>query len=127
MAIETVIDKKGIYFITFTCHNWLPLIEIANAYEDVYQFFDVLKKQGNNIVAYVIMPNHLHFLLNYKTIEKSLNTTIGNGKRFMAYNLVKKLQLANQARIIDLLQKAVEPKDHARGKKHQVWKAGFDV
>ena len=74
MAIEKVVDEKGIYFITFTCHNWLPLIEIANAYEDVYQFFDVLIKQGNPIVAYVIMPNHLHFMLNYTTTERSLNT-----------------------------------------------------
>jgi hypothetical protein len=41
MAIETAVDKKGIYFITFTFHNWLPLIEVADAYDDVYQFFDV--------------------------------------------------------------------------------------
>ena len=127
MAIEKVVDEKGIYFITFTCHDWLPLIEIANAYEDVYQFFDVLIKQGNPIIAYVIMPNHLHFLLNYTTTERNLNTIIGNGKRFMAYNLVKKLQLAQKTELIELLHKAVEPKDRARGKKHQVWKAGFDV
>ncbi len=42
----------------------------------------------------------------------------------MAYNLVKKLQPANKTGLIDLLQKAVEPKDRARVKKHQVWKAG---
>ena len=127
MAIEKVVDDKGIYFITFTCHDSLPLIEIANAYEDVYQFFDVLIKQGNPIVGYVIMPNHLHFLLNYTTPEKILNIIIGNGKRFMAYKMVKKLQLANKTILIDLLQKAVEPKDRARGKKHQVWKVGFEV
>ena len=45
----------------------------------------------------------------------------------MAYNLVKKLQLAQKTGLIELLQKAVEPKDRARGKKHHVWKAGFDV
>ena len=87
----------------------------------------MLIKQGNPIVGYVIMPNHHHFLLNYTTTEKTLNTIIGNGKRFMAYKMVKKLQLANKTILIDLLQKAVEPKDRARGKKHQVWKAGFEV
>jgi hypothetical protein len=42
----------------------------------------------------------------------------------MAYNLVKKLQPANKKSLIELLRKAVEPKDRARGKKHQVRKAG---
>ncbi len=45
----------------------------------------------------------------------------------MAYSLVKKLQQANKKGLIDLLRKSVESKDRARGKKHQVWKAGFDV
>ena len=61
MAIETSVTSKGIYFITFTCHNWLPLIDTADAYADVYKFFEVIKKDGNAIVGYVIMSNHLHF------------------------------------------------------------------
>jgi REP element-mobilizing transposase RayT len=72
MAIETTVTSKGIYFITFTCHNWLPLIDTADAYEDVYKFFEVIKKNGNDIVGYVIMPNHLHFLINYKNTYKKL-------------------------------------------------------
>jgi hypothetical protein len=33
MAIETTVTSKGIYFIIFTCNNWLPLIDTAGAYD----------------------------------------------------------------------------------------------
>jgi hypothetical protein len=39
MAIETIVTSKGIYFITFTCNNWLPLIDFADGYGDVHKFF----------------------------------------------------------------------------------------
>src|SRR5262245_50793359 len=98
MSIHTEISKAGIYFITFTCHQWLHLIELLNGYDAVYNFFGALKKQMHTILGYVIMPNHLHFLLHYSGGAKSLNLVIGNGKRFMAY------------RIVDLLE---EKKEHA--------------
>ena len=69
MATETVVGSKGIYFITFSCYNWLPLIDAAGAYTDVYNFFDVLKQKGHCIVDYVIMPNHVHLLLHYCPVE----------------------------------------------------------
>ena len=70
MAIETIVTSKGVYFITFTCYNWLPLFDTAVAYDDVYKFFEAIKRDGNDIVGYVIMPNHLHFLINYKKVKK---------------------------------------------------------
>jgi len=36
-----------------------------------------------------IMPNHMHFLLNYTGEGSSLNILIGNGKRFLAYVILK--------------------------------------
>jgi REP element-mobilizing transposase RayT len=127
MAIETSVSSKGIYFITFTCHNWLPLIDTADAYADVYKFFEVIKRDANDIEGYVIMPNHLHFLINFKNTSKKLNTIIGNGKRFLAYDIVKKLRQKKEFELLNLLASAVEKKDISRGKKHEIWKPGFDV
>src|SRR6476660_1693970 len=127
MAIETIVTSKGVYFITFTCHNWLPLFDTAVAYDDVYKFFEAIKRDGNDIVGYVIMPNRLHFLINYKNTFKKLNTIIGNGKRFLAYDIVKKLQQKKEFELLNLLASAVEQKDISRGKIHEVWKPGFDV
>jgi REP element-mobilizing transposase RayT len=73
------------------------------------------------------MPNHLHFLINFKNTSKKVNTIIGNGKRFLAYDIVKKLQQRKEFELLNLLASAVEQKDRSRGKKHEVWKPSFDV
>ena len=85
MSIHTPVRQRGVYFITFTCFNWFPLIEVTNGYDLVYNFFDVLKENGNDVLGFVIMPNHVHLLLHYTNTKPSLNTIIGNGKRFIGY------------------------------------------
>ena len=93
MAIRTTIDNtEGLYFITFTCQHWLPLFELTNSYDTVYKWFDYLKTKGHYIKGYVIMPNHLHPLIDFKVSEKNINALVSNAKRFMAYEIVKRLQ-----------------------------------
>ena len=127
MAIHQPTTKEGIYFITFTCHQWLALFELSDGYCSVYNFFDVMQKNGHTVLGYVIMPNHLHMLLHYRTGKQSLNTIIGNGKRFMAYDIVDKLKQKEQNETLLQLQKGVQAKDRSRGKKHEVWIDSFDV
>ena len=126
MSVHTKIDKEGIYFITFTCYDWLPIIELTHGYDAVYKFFAALAVQKHTMLAYVIMPNHLHFLLHYSG-GKSLNTVIGNGKRFMAYDLVSLLEQKGEQSVLHKLKAAVKAKDRSKGKKHEVWKDSFDV
>jgi len=126
MSVHTKIDKEGIYFITFTCYDWLPLIELSQGYDAVYNFFNVLSKQNHTVLAYVIMPNHLHLLLHYSG-GKSLNTVIGNGKRFMAYEVINLLEKKGNEIVLKKLQAEVKDKDRSRGKKHEVWINSFDV
>lgn len=126
MPVHAKVERRGIYFITFTCHGWLPLIELSGGYDAVYDFFRVLGTQGHTILAYVIMPNHIHFLMHFNEGTR-LNTVIGNGKKFMAYELVNRLEQKGQKKLLQQLQDAVQPKDRSRGKKHEVWKDSFDV
>ena len=126
MSVHTKIEKEGIYFITFTCYAWLPLIELTQGYNAVYNFFKVLGQQHHTVLAYVIMPNHLHLLLHYSG-GKSLNTVIGNGKRFMAYEIINLMEQKGEEGILQKLRAEVKEKDRSRGKKHEVWKDGFDV
>lgn len=121
------ITTEGIYFITLTCHRWLPLLQQADGYDCVYNFFNVLRGKGHDACAYVIMPNHLHFLLHYNGGPSSLNALIGNGKRFMAYDLVKGLQRKEETDLLAQLQAGVQAKDGQRGKLHEVWIDSFDV
>jgi hypothetical protein len=61
MAVKISIDKaEGIYFITFTCQDWLPLFEITKAYDTVYKWFEYLKSKDHNVRLSKNYPHHLY-------------------------------------------------------------------
>ena len=85
-----MVQQPGeIYFISFTCFRWKCLFELANAYDSIYKWFDYLTERQSSIIGYVIMPNHLHTLFHLPASKQSLNTIISNGKRFLAYDIIK--------------------------------------
>lgn len=127
MAVRTGIEQtQGAYFITFTCQNWLPLFEITNSYDAVYKWFDYLKDKGHIVKGYVIMPNHVHLLIEFSASIKNINTIVSNGKRFIAYEIVKRLQSQQNTTILLKLAEAVTSSDKERGKIHQVFERSFD-
>ena len=104
----------------------MSLIDKVNGYDIVYKWFDYLKAQGHFINAFVIMPNHVHAVISFIETEQNINSIIGNGKRFMAYDLVKRLKENNEIELLSLLANAVETKRKANNKKHEVWELSFD-
>jgi len=121
-----IVESSGIYFITITCYEWLPLFELTNGYDIVYKWFDYLKKHGHYITGYVIMPNHVHVLIGFRQNAKSINTVIGNGKRFMAYEIVKRIEQAGEHSTLTKLMEGVSSRDQKRGKLHEVFEPSFD-
>ena len=117
---------EGIFFITFTCYQWLPLFEITDGYDLVYKWFDHLKERGHYIIGYQIMPNHVHAIIAFRNSGKDINKIIGNGKRFIAYGIVERLQEGSHQDILAQLQAGVKNTDRKRGKKHEVWEDSFD-
>lgn len=65
---------------------------MADAYDTVYKWFDHLLKNNIYVTGYAIMPNHVHVLLYFPQMPKSLNTIIGNAKRFMANEIITRLE-----------------------------------
>lgn len=116
-----------VYFCTLTCYQWRPLFEQAQAYSAVYKWFEYLKKDNCHILAYVIMPNHLHCLLYPTNTDKSLNHLTSEGKRFMAYAIVSQLKKLGQHRLLQGLVAGVQANEKKKGKKHQVFRLSFDA
>ena len=127
MSVHKPVTEPGIYFLTFTCHQWLQLIELTKGYDLVYNWFNVLSSKGHSITGYVIMPNHLHLLFYFAGGNQSLNTHVGNGKRFMAYEIINRLTKQNEISLLNKLTLDVKTKDKSRGKLHEVWIDSFDV
>ena len=94
---KTIPENDGVYFITFTCTEWLPLFNITDGYKFVYKWFDILKAAKHYIIGYVIMPNHLHAIIAFSNTGKAINSIVGNGKRFLAYDLAQALKQNQQA------------------------------
>jgi len=72
------------------------------------------------------MPNHLHILIAFKNATQPINTIISNGKRFMAYELIKRLTQQGETALLQQLAQAVTTSDRKRGKLHQVFQPSFD-
>ncbi|MEO5891588.1 MAG: hypothetical protein ABIQ31_15160 [Ferruginibacter sp.] len=68
------------FFITFTCHQWMPLIEKINGCDVVHNWLDFLKSNGHYINGFVIMPDHIHVLISFINASKSINTIKGMAK-----------------------------------------------
>ena len=123
---QTIPYKFGSYFITFTCYKWLSLIDTVNGYDIVYNWFDILKKHGHYINGFVVMPNHVHAIISFKAKSQSINMIVGNGKRFMAYELIKRLGMQGETGLLAQLAEGVEAKRKANKKLHEVWELSFD-
>lgn len=129
MAIRTqhqVTDST--WFITFTCYNWLSLFEVTESYDLVYKWLKLADtKYQVKTLAFVIMPNHVHLLLYLTDHNVNLNTIISNAKRFMAYDIAKRLNAQNQHEILNLLSSACTEKEKSKGQLHKVFEPSFDA
>jgi len=115
-----------LYFITFTCLKWISLFEISNFYDFVYGWFEILRKYNVYNCGYVIMPNHLHMLVYTENSERSINRITGTGKRFMAYEIVDRLETSGRSDLLQLMSDSVPPSERQRNKKHEVFQDSLD-
>ncbi|HNP07322.1 MAG TPA: hypothetical protein PKN99_06830 [Cyclobacteriaceae bacterium] len=121
------IEKGETYFCTIICYRWFSLFDEAEGYDLVYRWFEHLKRDYCQILGYVIMPNHLHCLLFPTYQEKSLNDLVSEGKRFMAYGIVKALKASGKFDLLAKLSEGVQTSERLKGKRHQVFRLSFDA
>ena len=93
----------------------------------LYKWFDHLKEQGHGTVAYVIMPNHVHTIHYFPEPGFNLNKIIGNGKRFMEYEIIKRLEKTNDLDTLNYLAGVVSERERKKGQLHKVFTDSFDA
>ena len=57
------------------------------------------------------MPNHVHALIAFRNTGQSINTIVGNGKRFIAYEIINRLKELKEEKLLHQLHLSVEAKD----------------
>nr|WP_317130789.1 transposase [Mucilaginibacter psychrotolerans] len=93
-------------------YNWLKLID---------------EKYEIKTFAFVIMPNHVHAILYLPDNKADLNKIIGNGKRFMAYALVDRLEQRKEEKLLNILSMACSEPEKSKGQKHKAFETSFDA
>ncbi len=120
-------ETSTIYYCTFTNYKWMNLIENTNLYDNIYEWFQILIKNSIGINGYVIMPNHLHCMLYLPEGSRPVNKIFGNGKRFLAYETITRLEQQNNQELLSILKDGVSIREQKKGKLHQVFQPSFDV
>lgn len=121
-------NTYSMYYCTFTCYNWISLFDKTNSYDLLYDWFNLIKKDKTiEIIAYVIMPNHAHIILYFSTGDFNLNKLLSNGKRFIAYEIVNRLEKQNETGLLNTLKSALSAREIMKGQKHKVFKESFDA
>lgn len=81
------ISGSAMAFITTTVRNWLPLFSDRNcALTVLEQLRETVNYHNLSLVAYVLMPSHLHLLLGFKNIE-IMSKVMQNFKLLSAHRL----------------------------------------
>ena len=62
MPVQQMIPyNDGIFFITFTCDKWLPLIEMTSGYNLFIQNGSIFKNKAHKY-GYITIPNHVLYI-----------------------------------------------------------------
>jgi REP element-mobilizing transposase RayT len=121
-------EKPEFYFCTITCYKWIPLIEAACLYEEIYKWFNILPSFNCLLSGFAIMPNHVHFLLYQEETAPLLNKVISNGKRFLAYDIVKGLKNKSNILLLNYLERSVSLKECIKNDRiHKIFSTSFDA
>lgn len=65
-------------------------------------------------------------MLGFTETVQSINTIIGNGKRFMAYEIIKRLEQQTETSLLNRLSENIERSRKENNKLHNVWELSFD-
>jgi REP element-mobilizing transposase RayT len=108
------VEIGTIYFWTATINKWQLLLKNDEFKEIIIQSLEYLSNiQRIDVFAFVIMPNHVHFIWRINE-NNSKESTIGSFMKFTAHEFLKKLRNENP----DELNKY---RVFANNKLHEFW------
>lgn len=112
-------ESKGPYFITLTIVEWLPLFVSRNYFEiisDSLTFYS--EKGGFQVLAYVILENHLHLILTGHDLSRSMRAF----KSYTAKKIIEQLKADGKKWALNQL--TYYKKRHKTQSRYQVWQEG---
>jgi putative transposase len=117
-------EKHGnVFFVTFTVVGFVAIFDFAPCCDIIIENLQFYQDKGDfTVLAYIIMPNHVHLVLCTRT-ERTISDCIGNLKRITSRQISALLMEKGMVELQVLLGKSAleEPADDCR-----IWKPRFD-
>ena len=115
----TIVASEGIYFLTATAVNWLPVFAFRDTCLQVLEALAYCRKEkGLRLYAYVLMENHLHLVAE----APELSQCIQSFKRHTARKLLQWAETNNKEWLLHQFEYCKKAyKDRSR---YQVWQEG---
>jgi putative transposase len=123
MPVKPFFDPDHLYFVTTSVVNHIPLFKrepFIRIVLDSLHFFRTNK--GILLFAFVIMPNHLHFIARFNEAYK-LSDMIRDFKRHTARQIIRELQAKKSNKILETLTRANTDKRQ----QFKIWEDEYDA
>ncbi len=114
-------NQAGTYYLTLQVIDWVDIFS-RKIYRDILiDSMDFCRKEkGLRILAYTIMTNHMHCILNAR--DENLSDILRDLKRFTSTKILKTIETIEESRK-DWMLKRFEfaARSNIRSGKHQFW------
>jgi REP element-mobilizing transposase RayT len=67
-----ITDNTAPHFVTFTVLHWIPIFTNPATVNIIFNSLKFLQKEGLKINAFVILENHMHFILQSDNLSKDI-------------------------------------------------------
>ena len=115
-----VLNPDGIYFITSSIVNWIPVFTSDKYYSIIIENLKFYQKnEGLKIFAYVLLNNHFHLIVSCKELIKMMQSF----KKFTAKEIINNLKEDGKTNL--LLKFHQLKKSYKTTSSHQIWQEGY--
>ncbi len=113
-------DQNGLYFITSTIVEWLPLFTEQKYFNIIIDSLEFCRDSKNLMIyAFVLLDNHFHLIVS----SPDLPSIIASIKKYTAKEILSQLKKDNKGWLLNQL--SFYKKKHKISSKYQVWQEGY--
>ena len=115
-----IINNSGVYFITSTIIEWIPVFTKREYFDIIVQSLSYCRQnKGLKLFAYVVMDNHVHFIAS----ADKLSQIVKDFKSFTAREIIKTAKIDGRKWLLNQFE--YYKKKYKNDSEYQVWQEGF--
>ena len=115
-----IINNSGVYFITSTVIEWIPVFTKREYFDIIVQSLSYCRQnKGLKLFAYVVMDNHIHLIAS----SDKLSQIIRDFKSYTAREIINTAKIDGRKWLLNQFE--FYKKKYKTDCEYQVWQEGF--